>query len=167
MAIFLNAIVGLIQLVVSILFAVVALYAGFYVFHLITGGFDAAGEIKKGNIAVGILVASIFIGISIAVDAGVRGILDGLSNIVADGTISLSDSVYVLSSLTELALGILLAVAAIYGVMYITARVSPTLDMLREIKYGNAGVASVVASMIIAVSAIIHYGVAGIVGALF
>jgi len=166
MAIFMNAVIGIVQLLAAIPFAVIVMYSGYYTFSKLTGGFDASGEIRRGNIAVGILVASIFVGISIAVEAGVKGILTSLSDIIAVGVVTPVFSLILLAAVIELALGILLAIGAIYGLMYVIARSIPTADVLREIKYGNCAVAFVVASMILAVSAIIHYGVVGIAGAL-
>ncbi|HUH79264.1 MAG TPA: DUF350 domain-containing protein [Methanoregula sp.] len=162
-----NVAIGLVQLVVAILFSVVALYAGMFTFSTITGGFDAPGELKKGNVAVGILVASIFIGISLAVDAGVRGVLTGLDLIAADGMITAADGITVGSSVAELALSILLAIGSVYGVMYGIARFHPAPDALREIKQGNTAMAFVFASVIILVCTIVHYGVDGIIRMVF
>ena len=53
-----NAVVGIIQLVIAIILAVVALYIGFSVLGKITKGIDEEKEIAKGNVAVGILVAA-------------------------------------------------------------------------------------------------------------
>src|SRR5659263_166690 len=69
-----NAVVGIIQLVIAIILAVVALYIGFSVLGKITKGIDEEKEIAKGNTAVGILVASVFIAIGIVVQSGVSGI---------------------------------------------------------------------------------------------
>src|SRR5574340_43939 len=74
-----NAVVGIIQLVIAIILAVVALYIGFNVLGKITKGIDEEKEIAKGNAAVGILVASVFIAIGIVVQSGVAGISKGIS----------------------------------------------------------------------------------------
>ena len=162
-----NVAIGLVQLVAAILFSVVALYAGMFTFSSLTGGFDAPGELKKGNVAVGILVASVFIGISLAVDAGVRGILTGLSLVAADGVLDAADLVPVSASVAELALSILLAIGSVYGVMYGLARFHHSLDALRELKAGNTAMALVFGSMIVLVCTIVHYGVDGIIRMVF
>ena len=72
-----NAVVGIIQLVIAIVFAVVALYIGFWVLGKITKGIDEEKELAKGNAAVGILVASVFIAIALVVQSGVIGLVGG------------------------------------------------------------------------------------------
>jgi uncharacterized membrane protein YjfL (UPF0719 family) len=158
---------GLIQLIIAIIFSVIALYAGLFIFNQLTGGFDAPGEINRGNIAVGLLIASIFIGISIPLYAGVQAILTGLNSIASEGMFTAEGALHVVSIIVELGLSILLAVGSIYLVMYIIARVSSTVDVLREIKYGNTAMALVVASMILSVCIIVHWGVGGIFKAVF
>ena len=125
------------------------------------------GELKKGNVAVGILIASIFIGMSLAVDTGVLGILIGLNIIGVDGMLTPGDLFPVASSVAELALSILLAIGSIVAVMYFIASFHPTIDVLREIKQGNTSIAFVSASMIILVCTIVHYGVSGIIRMVF
>jgi hypothetical protein len=53
-----NAVVGLIQLLISIIFAVLALYIGFAVLSKITKGIDEEKELAKGNAAVGIIIGT-------------------------------------------------------------------------------------------------------------
>ena len=46
-----NAFVGLIQLIIALLLAGVALYIGYSTFSKITKGMDEAKELKNGNVA--------------------------------------------------------------------------------------------------------------------
>jgi uncharacterized membrane protein YjfL (UPF0719 family) len=162
-----HVITGLIQLIIAIIFSVIALYAGFLTFNHLTGGFDAPGEIRHGNIAVGLLIASIFIGISIPAYAGIQAILTGLNNIASAGMFTAESVFNVIFIIVELGLSILLAVAAIYLVMYIIAQMSSSMDVLREIKYGNTSMALVVASMILIVCIVVHWSINGIFRAVF
>ncbi len=70
-----NAVVGLIQLLISIIFAVLALYIGFAVLGKITKSIDEEKELAKGNAAVGIIVASVFVAIALVVQSGVSGLI--------------------------------------------------------------------------------------------
>ena len=65
-----NAFVGLIQLVIAIILAVVALYIGFYVFSRITKGMDEEKEFGTGQPGSGIIIASIFFAIALVVQSG-------------------------------------------------------------------------------------------------
>ena len=49
-----NAIVGIIQLIIAVILAVVALYIGFSVFGKITKDVDEQKELAKGNVAFGV-----------------------------------------------------------------------------------------------------------------
>ena len=76
--ILLTAVVGLIQLIVAVILAAVALYIGFSVFGRITGDIDEQQELAKGNVAFGIVVAAIFVAIAVVVQSGIVGITAAL-----------------------------------------------------------------------------------------
>lgn len=64
---------GIVQVVVSIVLAVVAIYLAVRIFDSITKGIDEMTEVKKGNVAVAILMAGVLIAVSFVVQAGVSG----------------------------------------------------------------------------------------------
>jgi uncharacterized membrane protein YjfL (UPF0719 family) len=162
-----NVIVELIQLILAIVLAVVSLYAGFFAFNRIVKGIDVPSELTKGNKAIGLFVASVFIGISVTVVSCIQGVLVGLNKIFADGSLNLNDTLDVILSCLELILGILLAIGSIYLAIYVFSRISNHTDLIKAIKNGNIAIACMVGGMIIAVSVIIHYGILGFVTALF
>ncbi len=155
-----NAVVGIIQLVVAIILAVVALYIGFSVLGKITKGIDEEKEIARGNAAVGILVASVFIAIAIVVQSGVAGVSIGISKALA------GDYLALLASFIQLILGIILAVAAIYLSLNILDKLTKGVDEFEELKKGNVAVALEMAGVIITTAIIIQSGVLGITAAL-
>ena len=69
-----TAFVGLIQLLIAILLAVVALYIGYSVFSKITKGIDEIQELKKGNVAVALEMAGVIIAVAVIIQSGVIGI---------------------------------------------------------------------------------------------
>jgi len=162
-----SSIIGLIQLVISIVFAVVALYAGSFAFNRIAKGIDVQAELKRGNTAMGILIASVFIGISVVVISCIQGILVGLNKIFADGVLNMNDSLDIASSFLDLFLGVLLAIGSIYLVIQVFAHLFRRTDMITAIENGNSTIAFIVAGMILAVSVIFRIGVLGIVTAVF
>jgi uncharacterized membrane protein YjfL (UPF0719 family) len=91
----------------------------------------------------------------------------GLTQIFADGSLSLNDTLDVVLSCLELVLGILLAIGSIYLAIRVFSRFNPRIDMIEAIKNGNVAIACTMGGMIVAVSQIIHFGVIGIVTALF
>ena len=161
-----NAVVGIIQLVIAIILAVAALYIGFSVLGKITKGIDEEKEIAKGNTAVGILVASVFIAIGIVVQSGVSGISVGISQALRPG-ITTGDSITILIvSVLQLVLGIVLAIVAIYLALNILDKLTKGIDEFAELKKGNVAVALEMAGVIITVAIIIQSGVMGITAAL-
>src|SRR4030065_2381354 len=155
-----NAVVGIIQLVIAIILAVAALYIGFSVLGKITKGMDEEKELAKGNAAVGILVASVFIAIAIVVQSGVAGVSSGISKALTGDLFAL------LASLLQLILGIVLAIAAIYIALNILDKLTKGIDEFEELKKGNVAVALEMAGVIITVAIIIQSGVMGITAAL-
>ncbi len=163
-----NAVVGIIQLVIAIILAVVALYIGFNVLGKITKGIDEEKEIAKGNTAVGILVASVFIAIGIVVQSGVAGISKGISAAlgVPGGILSITGIAIIIASIVQLILGIVLAIVAIYLALNILDKLTKGIEEFEELKKGNVAVALEMAGVIITVAIIIQSGVLGITAAL-
>lgn len=156
-----SIIIGITQLIIAVILAVVSLYVGFAVLARMTGKIDEQKELAKGNVAVGILVASIFVSIAIVVQSGVEGISVGLRSAVDGNIYSL------IASVIQLILGMILAIAGIYLSLNIFDKLTKEIDEFEEIRKGNVAVALEMAGVIIAVALIIQSGVLGITSALF
>jgi uncharacterized membrane protein YjfL (UPF0719 family) len=161
-----NAVVGLIQLLISIIFAVLALYIGFAVLSKITKGIDEEKELAKGNAAVGIIVASVFVAIALVVQSGVSGISVGINKALSVGILSIDGLLAVCVAFIQLILGIVLAIAAIYLALNILDKLTKGIEEFEEIKKGNVAVALEMGGVIIAVAVIVQSGVIGITAAL-
>jgi uncharacterized membrane protein YjfL (UPF0719 family) len=160
-----NAVFGIIQLVIAIVFAVVALYIGFWVLGKITRGIDEEKELAQGNAAVGILVASVFIAIALVVQSGVSGLSVGINKALSLGLNS-DGILTVVVAIVQLLLGIILAVGAIYLALNILDRLTTGVNEFEELRKGNIAVALEMAGVIIAVAVIIQSGVIGITAAI-
>ncbi len=161
-----NAIVGLVQLVVAIVFAVLALYIGFSVLGRITKDIDEEKELAKGNVAVGIIVAAVFVAIALVVESGVSGLSAGISKALAAGLLSGDGLIAIGLAFFQLIAGIVLAVGAIYLALNILDKLTKGVEEFEEIKKGNVAVALEMGGVIIAVAWIIQSGVIGITAAL-
>jgi uncharacterized membrane protein YjfL (UPF0719 family) len=155
-----NAFIGLIQLVIAIILAVVALYIGYSVFSKITKGIEEEKELLKGNAAVGIIIASIFFAIAIVVQSGIAGISIGIINALS------GDWFPLIAAIIQLILGIILAIVAIYLALSVLDRLTKGVDEFEEIKKGNVAVALMMAGVVVATALIIQAGVVGITSAL-
>jgi uncharacterized membrane protein YjfL (UPF0719 family) len=161
-----NAVVGLIQLLISIIFAVLALYIGFAVLSKINKNMDEEKELAKGNVAVGIIVAAVFVAIALVVQSGVSGLSVGINKALSVGLFSVDGLLAIGISFIQLILGIVLAVGAIYLALNILDKLTKGVEEFEEIKKGNVAVALEMGGVIIAVAVIIQSGVIGITAAL-
>lgn len=166
MVLLVNAVFGLIQLIIAIIFAVVALYIGFLVLGWITRGIDEEKELAKGNAAVGILVASVFIAIALVVQSGVSGLSVGINMALSEGLFSADGILTIVVAILQLVLGIVLAIGAIYLALNILDRLTTGVNEFEELRKGNVAVALEMAGVIIAVAVIIQSGVIGITAAI-
>lgn len=164
--ILINAAVGIIQLIIAVILAVVALYIGFSVFGKITKDVDEQKELAKGNVAFGIVIASIFIAIAVVVQSGVSGISVGISKASTLGFTSVDGLIAISVAIIQLILGVLLAIGAIYLALNILDKLTKGVEEFEELKKGNVAVALEMAGVIIAVALIIQSGIVGITTAL-
>jgi len=161
-----NVVVGLIQLIVSIIFAVLALYIGFAVLSKINKNMDEEKELARGNVAVGIIVAAVFVAIALVVQSGVSGLSVGINKALNVGILSVDGLLAIGVAFIQLILGIVLAVGAIYLALNVLDKLTKGVDEFEEIKKGNVAVALMMGGVIIAVAVIIQSGVIGITAAL-
>ena len=161
-----NAIVGLVQLIIAVIFSVIALYIGFKTLARITKNIDQEKELEKGNPAVGIIVAAVFVAIALVVQSGVSGLYVGINKAASVGLLSFDGLFAISAAFIQLILGIVLAVAAIYLAINILDKLTHRVDQFNEIKKGNVAVALEMAGVIIAVAVVIQSGVLGITAAL-
>ena len=96
----------LIQLIVAVILAVVALYIGFSVFGRITGDVDEQKELAKGNVAFGIVVAAVFVAIAVVVQSGITGIAVGVSKASGLGLMSVDGLTIIGIAIIQLVLGV-------------------------------------------------------------
>jgi uncharacterized membrane protein YjfL (UPF0719 family) len=161
-----HAAAGLFQLIISIIFAVAALYLAFSVLGGITRHFDGEKELARGNTAAGIIVASVFVSIAIIVQSGVIGLTVGINKAINAGVFSADGLTAISIAAIQLILGVILAVIAIKLAIIILDRLTKEFDEFEEIRKGNIAVAIKMAGVIIAVAVIVQSGVIGITAAL-
>jgi uncharacterized membrane protein YjfL (UPF0719 family) len=161
-----NVAVGLVQLVIAILFAVLALYIGFAVLGKITHSINEEKELARGNVAVGIVVAAVFFAIAVVVESGVSGLSVGINKALQIGIFTGDGLLIVAAAVVQLILGVVLAIGAIYLALNILEKLTKGIKMFEELRKGNVAVALEMAGVIVAVAVIIQSGVIGITTAL-
>ena len=146
---------AIIRLVLAIVFAVAGLYIASWVLGRLTKGLDEWQEIGKGNSAVAVYMAGIFISVAIIVGPGVIGLFRTL------------DIVGIALGFIQLVLALALAVAMQYVGLSFLGKLTKGLDEWAELKKGNMAVGIVMAAVVVAIGAIVSQGVVSIIEALF
>ena len=151
------ALVGLafVRLILGIVFAVLALYLASSVLGKITGDLDEWDEISKGNNAVAILMAGIFISVSTIVAPGISGLFMRW------------DILAIIIGFIQLIISLSLAMAMQYVALSVMSRLTKQIDDFEELRKGNISVGIVMASIVIAVATVVVAGVETLVAALF
>jgi len=146
---------ALLRLVLAIVFAILGLYIASWVLGKLTKGIDEWEAIGKGNHAVAIYVAGIFISVAIIVAPGVIGLFRTF------------DLIGIAVGFVQLVLALALAVVMQYIGLWVFGKLTKELDEWAELKKGNAAVGIVMAAIVIAISTIVSQGVASIIAAIF
>ncbi|HLF06589.1 MAG TPA: DUF350 domain-containing protein [Thermoplasmata archaeon] len=188
-------VVGIVQLIVALGLAIAAIYMGINLLDKLTKGIEEVEELKKGNVAVGIIIASVVLSISIVIQSGVRGMTAGLG--AYDSTKqTLNDyivGVFVALGTGFLAviIGMIFAVIVIYVALWVMQKMlsgmNPiemvaekaasmvagqpqdlvkNIDLFEELKKDNRAVALMLAGILIGIAVVIQSGVAGLATAI-
>jgi len=143
-----------VRLVLAIVFGVVALYIASHVLGKLTKDIDEWAEIGKGNVAVAVYMAGIFISVAIIVAPGVIGLFVTL------------DVVGIAVGFIQLILALALAVAAQYVGLSVLGKLTRGIKEWEELKRGNVAVGLMMAAVVIAIAAVVSQGVSSLLTAL-
>lgn len=161
-----NVVIGLLQLIITIVFTVLALYIGFIMHSKMFPTIDVERELSQRNIAIAIVVAAMFVAIAVVVESGVTGIAMEISKIIKTGLFT-GDGFFIVGvAIVQLVFGIVLAIGAIFLSLKILEKLESDIELFEEIRKGNSAVALEMAGVIIAVAVIIQSGVLGITSTL-
>jgi uncharacterized membrane protein YjfL (UPF0719 family) len=67
-------VIAIVQLLLGIVLAVVAIYLALYILDRLTKGVEEFEELKKGNVAVALEMAGVIIAVAVIIQSGVIGI---------------------------------------------------------------------------------------------
>ena len=151
------ALVGLafLRLVLAIIFAVVGLYIASWVLGKLNKEIDEWKEIGKGNNAVAIYMAGIFISVAIIIGPGIIGLFRTL------------DLIGIVLGFAQLVLALTLAVAMQYIGLSVLSKLTKGVEQWKELKNGNVAIGIVMAAIVIAIATIVAKGVESIIAAIF
>jgi len=145
--------VGLVQLVVSVVLAAVVAYLGLFLYERATSKVDEWAELRQGNTAFGIVLGAVVLGVALIVRPA-------LTVPAASWDVGTQRVFYALLAMSgQLAVGLLLAVAAVLFALWLFARLTGALDEEAALKEGNQAVAWLLAGVVIAVALLVSSAV--------
>jgi len=151
---------GLIQLVVSLALFTLAVSNGIAVVSRMIDGLDLWGEIKRKNVAVGLLAGGAVIAYTNVVAGGIAGMTAGLQSLVVfDFKNGLSA---ILSGAINLVVALAIAGLAISWTFKVMDKWTKDIDEKTEFKNGNVAIGVVYAGILIGASGLISAGVSGV-----
>lgn len=149
---------GVIELVLSLFTAIFIYFTGFKIFSVLTKSIEEVDELKKNNIAVGILITSFIIGVMLLVKAAVGPAMDTLSVIFKAGDAAIG--LYLFAILRILIFYLISAVFSfiiLWGAMKLFMVLTGELDEMEEIKNNNSATALLVGMLIISIAVILQH----------
>jgi len=160
-------ITGIVQVVLSLLIAVMLIYLASKIFRKLISGINETEELKKNNVAVAVLNGSIVLALILVVKKSIESSVTIFGN-----TLRNPDSVFssyfesALIMLGHIILGGIIAFTAIYIALQIFISLTKDLDELKEIKESNTAVGILLGIIIVSIALLLQPGVDTILNSL-
>lgn len=142
---------SIIQFLIGLILAIFSVYLGIRVLDVLTKDLNEWKEIKKGNTAMGILVAAVVLSVAVVVESGVSSI----PLATAGQTTAAGFAIGLLASFVNLVIGVVAAMIGIYFAVTIFDQLTGDIDEFKELKKGNVAVAILLGAVLLAVSFVI------------
>jgi uncharacterized membrane protein YjfL (UPF0719 family) len=127
-----------------------ALYTGIGLFDMLTSGIDEWKEMKKGNVAIGIVLVSVMASMLLLMEQRIGELVFAIQAATPTLPWSVVALIFCFTLLNYL-LGLLVAVLLIFLTINLVDRITHDLDEFAEIKKGNIAVAIVLAAAVLLV----------------
>ncbi|MBP7686542.1 MAG: DUF350 domain-containing protein [Thermoflexales bacterium] len=138
------------QLVISVITAALVAFLSIWLFDKTTRGIDEWNELRKGNVAVGVVLAAIIVGVGIILRPGLAPAALNLD--VGPGNAVV---IRLAVQLIQILIGLLLSIVSIGAALWIFTRLTGAIDEWAEIGRGNVAIAIVLAGVVIATALIV------------
>lgn len=131
------------KLVSAIVLPAGALYTGIGVLDRLTAGIDEWKEIKKGNVAVGILYATVMLSMIMLIGPRIE---DFITLITPSPVLTLLCFAFV-----NYLIGLVFAIVVVYLAINVMGRLTTDLEEMAELRKGNVAVALIMSALLLAV----------------
>jgi uncharacterized membrane protein YjfL (UPF0719 family) len=128
---------------------------------------DEAAELRKGNVAVGIVVMSVMVAMGIVLQAGISGISSGIDYALRVGLMTPMGLISIVVAFLQFIVGAVLAVLSVLFSFTVFNRLTREIDEFDEVAKGNIAIALLMAGIAIMTALLVQAGISGITQALF
>ncbi len=150
---------GVVKFIASVILAIGSVYVGIRAFDRLTEGIEEIEELKKGNTAVGILIAVIILSIATVVSSGVAGFTVGIDPVYsAPLMIALA-----FINLVKLAFALLLAIITLFLALNFLDYLTKDISEIAELKENNVAMAIFIAGVLFSVSTVVSAGMSTLI----
>lgn len=157
-ALLLGIVLAVVALLISLGLAMFAVSKAIQMFDRTTKGMDEWAELRKGNVAVGLLMASMILAVGNVVSSSVAGLTQALM----EPKLEIAYFADLLVGVVNLLIGIWIATSVVSLAIKVLDRMTKDVDEMAEIAKGNVAVSVMVSGVLLAVSVVVAQGVAGI-----
>jgi len=148
---------------VSIIVVIISLYFSYKIFLKLTRDLDEIKEIKKGNIAVGLFLASVMIGIGLILFKTIYPIMGTFNTyIIKSDVILLNIAKWLGYMLLYLFLSLSTGILSVWFSIKVFCNMTKDIDEMKEIKNNNIAVAIFVAAIVLIVAYFIGNGISSL-----
>ena len=151
-------VLAIVTLLISLGLAMFAVSKAIAMFDKTTHGIDEWAELRKGNVAVGILMAAMIL----AVGNVISGSVQGLTRALLDPKFEIAYFADLVVGVVNLLVGIWIATTVVALSVKALDKMTKDIDEIAEIGKGNVAVAVMVAGVLLAVSVVVSQGVQAI-----
>jgi uncharacterized membrane protein YjfL (UPF0719 family) len=138
-----------VQFLVAVVAAAIVAYLSVWLFDKATRGIDEWNELRKGNLAVGVILGAMIIGVGIVLRPALAPLALNLDATATDAVVY-----RILLHGVQVLVGIVLAVVSLGLSLWLFTRLTGSIDEWAEIGRGNVAMAAVLAGVIIATALI-------------
>lgn len=161
-----DIVLGLFELVLAVFLGVLTTWFAFHRFTRLTRNIEEMGELKKNNVAVGILLGSTILSVALVVKETSDPVASSLQTVVRGG-LSVAGVLKVTAiGLGSIAVALVMSLAAIWLALRIFLRLTREIDELAEIRANNVAVAIVLGCVIIVIGLFLGHGIQSLLAAI-
>jgi uncharacterized membrane protein YjfL (UPF0719 family) len=153
-----SLVIAALKIFLSLLFGVTAVYFAIRFFDYLTKGIDEWKEIKKGNVAVAIYLASFIFTVALIIEPSLGRLTGDISLLF--NKLTLAVLLIFVFDLLGLFITIIISSLVLLITIHLIDYLSHGMKKFEQLKRGNVAVAILLAAIILAVGIVIREGVA-------